>query len=165
MIHIDRLERYWLIAVGIVFGGFAAALLASVFIFGIRLPSPVGRIDPAKIDQTEFATPGLTQEATGAYTLRVVAKMWAFDLGKGVEKEGIIPVINIPVGSKLTIKATSKDVTHGFYLEQHDVNVMMLPGQISQVEVKFDRAGAYHIICHEYCGPGHHGMIAKIVVK
>lgn len=165
MIHIDRLERYWLIAVGIVFGGFAAALLASVFIFGIRLPSPVGRIDPAKIDQTEFATPGLTQEADGEYTLRVVAKMWAFDLGKGVEKEGTIPVISVPTGSKVTIKATSKDVTHGFYLEQHDVNVMMLPGQISQVEVKFDRAGAYHIICHEYCGPGHHGMIAKIVVK
>ncbi|MFZ9857615.1 MAG: hypothetical protein ACO3F2_04690 [Roseiflexaceae bacterium] len=31
MIHIDRLERYWLIAVGIVFGGFAAALLAFAY--------------------------------------------------------------------------------------------------------------------------------------
>lgn len=164
MIHIDRLERYWLIAVGIVFGGFAAALLASVFIFGIRLPSPVGRIDPTKIDQTEFATPGITQEAEGVYTLRIVAKMWSFNLGADVEKEGTIPVIHVPAGSKVTIKATSKDVTHGFYLEQHDVNVMMLPGQISQVEVKFDRVGSYHIICHEYCGPGHHGMIAKIVV-
>jgi cytochrome c oxidase subunit 2 len=165
MIHIDRLERYWLIAVGIVFGGFAAALLASVFVFGVRLPSPVGRIDPAKIDQTEFATPGLTEEFDGTYTLRIVAKMWSFDLGKDITKEGSIPVIAIPVGSNVTIKATSKDITHGLYLEQHSINVMMLPGQISQVEVKFDRPGKYHIICHEYCGPGHQGMIAAILVQ
>ena len=68
MIHIDRLERYWLIAVGIVFGAFSAALVASVLIFGVRLPSPVGRIDPQHLDQTEFATPGLTQTGAGAYT-------------------------------------------------------------------------------------------------
>ncbi|MBM4412152.1 MAG: hypothetical protein FJ040_01705 [Chloroflexi bacterium] len=43
-------------------------VIYSVFIFGIRLPSPVGRIDPTNIDQSEFATPGLTQEADGVYT-------------------------------------------------------------------------------------------------
>jgi cytochrome c oxidase subunit 2 len=160
MIQIDRLERYWLIAVGIVFGAFSAALVASVLIFGVRLPSPVGRIDPQHLDQTEFATPGLTQTGAGAYTLRVVAQMWRYDFGV----KGNLPNIQIPVGSKLTIAATSKDVTHGFYLEQHDVNVMMLPGQISQVEVMLNRPGTYHIICHEYCGPGHQGMIASIEV-
>lgn len=160
MIHIDRLERYWLIAVGIVFGGFAAALVASVLIFGVRLPSPVGRIDPQKLDQTEFATPGLTQTGANAYTLRVIAQMWRFDFGL----KGAMPTVQIPVDTKLTIIATSLDVTHGFYLENHDVNVMMLPGQISQVEVMLDRPGTYHIICHEYCGPGHQGMIAAIEV-
>jgi cytochrome c oxidase subunit 2 len=159
--HIDRLERYWIIAVGVVLGAFGAAIVASVVVFGVRLPSPVGRIDPAKIKESEFATPGLTQDGDHTYTLRVVAKMWKFDVGSKEPQ----PTIKIPAGSRLKIIATSLDVTHGFYVEQHDVNVMLLPGQISQVDVKFNNPGVFHIICHEYCGPGHQAMVAAIEVN
>ena len=34
--HIDRLERYWIIAVGVVLGAFGAAIVASVVVFGVR---------------------------------------------------------------------------------------------------------------------------------
>jgi cytochrome c oxidase subunit 2 len=159
--HIDRLERYWIIAVGVVMGAFLAAVVASVVVFGVRLPSPVGRIDPAKIKETEFANPGLTQDSEKAYTLIFVAKMWRFDFGT---KE-VQPVIKIPAGSTLKIKATSLDVTHGLYIEQHDANVMLLPGQISQLDLTFKKPGVYHIICHEYCGPGHQAMVAAIEVN
>ena len=159
--HIDRLERYWIIAVGVVFGAFAAAIVASVVVFGVHLPSPVGRIDPAKLAESEFANPGLTKDSEHAYTLRIVAKMWRFDVGSKEPQ----PTIKIPAGSSLKIVATSLDVTHGFYVEQHDVNVMLLPGQISQVEVVFNKPGTYHIICHEYCGPGHQAMVATIEVS
>ena len=37
--HIDRLERYWIIAVGVVFGAFAAAIVASVVVFGVHHPA------------------------------------------------------------------------------------------------------------------------------
>ncbi len=159
--HIDRLERYWIIAVGVVFGIFAAAIIASVVVFGVHLPSPVGRIDPAKIAESEFAHPGLTQDSDHAYTLHLVAKMWRFDVGSKEPQ----PTIKLPVGSKLTIIATSLDVTHGFYIEQHDVNMMLLPGQISEVVVTFNKPGVYHIICHEYCGPGHQAMVASIEIS
>jgi cytochrome c oxidase subunit 2 len=159
--HIDRLERYWIIAVGIVLGAFGAAIVASVVVFGVRLPSPVGRIDPAKISESEFATPGRTQDSERAYTLRIVAKMWRFDVGTKEPQ----PTIKIPAGSSLKIVATSLDVTHGLYVEQHDVNVMLLPGQISQVEVTFKKPGLYRIICHEYCGPAHQAMVATIEVN
>jgi cytochrome c oxidase subunit 2 len=42
---------------------------------------------------------------------------------------------------------------------------MLLPGQISQVEVTFNKPGVFHIICHEYCGPGHQAMVAAIEVN
>lgn len=161
MIHVDRYERMWFVIVGLLMGSFVAALVATSLVYGIHVPSPAGRIDPTQLDNTEFATPGLTQDGEKAYTLRVVAHMWKFDFGI----KGSMPSITIPAGSRVKILATAKDVTHGFYVEQHNVNVMLVPGQVSQVSLTFAKPGVYHIICHEYCGPGHQTMIAVINVQ
>jgi cytochrome c oxidase subunit 2 len=47
--------------------------------------------------------------------------------------------------------------------------MMVLPGQVSTLKAKFDRPGAYTVICHEYCGSGgavigHHTMYGQIIV-
>lgn len=157
--HIDQFEKYWLIAVFVVIGAFTAALFASVFIFGVRLPSPAERIDPRElapkqIDQTEFAEPGLRHMGDNQYTAHVLAQTWFFK-----PKE-----ICVPVGSDVTFFVTSKDVTHGFIIEEHNVNLMLIPGQVSRTKAPFNRVGEFRIICHEYCGSGHHTMIAKMIV-
>jgi cytochrome c oxidase subunit 2 len=45
------------------------------------------------------------------------------------------------------------------------VNMMVVPGQISKLTVRFDRPGEYLIVCHEYCGSGHHVMSGKVIVR
>lgn len=160
--YVDRLERYWIMAVATMLGAFVAALLASVFIFGITLPSPVGRVNPTQLESTEFAEPGLRSMGDNRYTLHAVARMWAFDVGQPVGKPA---EVRIPTGAEVTFVVTSKDVTHGFFIEQHNMNLMLLPGQIARESVTFKQPGTYHIVCHEYCGPGHQNMIATIIVE
>jgi cytochrome c oxidase subunit 2 len=160
--HIDRLERYWIIAVASALGIFAAALFASIVIFGVRMPSPVGRVDPQALDQTEFATPGLRSMGGNAYTAVIVAEMWRFNIGQPVSQDA---EIRVPRGSEVTFLITSKDVTHGLLIEHHNINLMLLPGQIGRETTRVDRPGTYHIICHEYCGPGHQRMVARIIVE
>jgi cytochrome c oxidase subunit 2 len=157
--HIDRLERYWLIAVFSVMGVFIAALLASVFIFGVRLPSTNEKIDPRslapkEIVNTEFAEPGLRHMGDNAYTAHFLAQTWFFKPDE----------ICVPVGADVSFAVTSKDVVHGFIIEGHNVNMMLVPGEISRTRASFNRVGTFRIICHEYCGSGHHTMIAKIIV-
>jgi cytochrome c oxidase subunit 2 len=41
---------------------------------------------------------------------------------------------------------------------------MLLPGQLSRVTRRFDQPGEYPMMCHEYCGIGHHIMGGKIIV-
>lgn len=161
MLHIDALERTWIIAVSAVLGIFMAALFASVFVFGIRLPSPVGRVDPRQLEQTDFSKLGLTNTAPGQYMLRMKAKMWQFDAGQALGQRA---ELHVPKGSRVTFELTSADVTHGVIVEEHDINLMVLPGQIARTSAAFNRPGTYHIICHEYCGGGHQGMYATIVV-
>ncbi len=65
----------------------------------------------------------------------------------------------------MTFISTSADVIHGLHIERTRVNVMLIPGQISKVEYTFDEPGEYLMICHEYCGSGHHLMYGKVIVE
>jgi cytochrome c oxidase subunit 2 len=80
---------------------------------------------------------------------------WAFD-----PKE-----IRVPVGSEVTFKITSRDVTHGMYVEKTNINIMIVPGQISEVTHVFDQPGTFAYVCHEYCGVGHQAMSGTIIVE
>jgi cytochrome c oxidase subunit 2 len=71
----------------------------------------------------------------------------------------------VPVGAKVTFVATSRDVTHGLYIGNTVVNMMMIPGQVGRFTYTFDRPGTYPILCHEYCGSGHHTMAGQVIVE
>jgi cytochrome c oxidase subunit 2 len=43
--------------------------------------------------------------------------------------------------------------------------MMLIPGQVSRNRYRFEQPGEYAIICHEYCGVGHHTMFGKVTVK
>jgi cytochrome c oxidase subunit 2 len=90
----------------------------------------------------------------------MVAQIWSF----------LPDRIEVPAGSEVTFHLTARDVTHGFKLEGTNVNVMVLPGQISTLKATFDKPGTYDFICHEYCGYvagstiGHHTMYGQLTV-
>jgi cytochrome c oxidase subunit 2 len=119
-------------------------------------------VDPTRLDATEFANPGLRSDGGSRYTLTVVGRMWRFDVG---QRTGQPAELRVPAGSEITFVATSADVVHGFQVEDHNVNLMLIPGQISRKTAVFDQPGTYRILCHEYCGPGHHTMVAAVVVE
>lgn len=162
---IDRFEKGWLTAVFITLGAFTAALLVGVLLFGVRLPAPVERLDPQNLTNTDFANPGLRRVGTNRYELYMTAKMWSFDAGREFGPAGAPPKIIIPVGSSVQINVTSIDVMHGFYVEEHAVNLELVPGQVARINQRFNKPGAYKIICNHYCGTGHQIMYGEIVVQ
>ena len=85
----------------------------------------------------------------------MVGQVWSFTPNE----------IRVPVGSTVTLVATSRDVIHGLFIPGVNVNVMLIPGQISRVTAHFARVGEYFIACHEYCGLGHHTMGGKVIVE
>jgi cytochrome c oxidase subunit II len=89
------------------------------------------------------------------YQVYAVAQMWQFQPAQ----------IEVPVGSEVDFFVTSKDVVHGFHINDKDVNMMAVYGNINKTTVKFDKAGIYKIVCHEYCGIGHQSMEAEVIVN
>ena len=46
-----------------------------------------------------------------------------------------------------------------------NANTMLVPGYISQFTTVFSKPGDYLIVCHEFCGNGHHVMSGRLIVE
>ncbi|MDX1631882.1 MAG: cytochrome c oxidase subunit II [Thermoanaerobaculia bacterium] len=133
-----------------------AALFYASAVMGIHLPGREGELDPEEIASTPpFDDPGLRRVAPKEYEAVVVGKVWQFDPRE----------IRVPVGSKVTFIATSPDVIHGFHVQGTRINMMLIPGQISKTSYRFQIPGEHLILCHEYCGFGHHLMYGNLIVE
>ena len=157
-IHVDKWEVAWIRVSAIFLTIFGLAIIGSSFAYGIQLPTAYERINPNTLLDpavSRFAEPGLRELAPGKYEAYIRAQVWVF-----VPNE-----IRIPRGSSVTFYVTSLDVQHGFKVTDTNINMMVLPGQVSKLTAHFDEAGVFDIICHEYCGISHHTMYGQIIVE
>lgn len=154
--HIDLYEKFWLWGAALIIVVFLFSIGATVTGQALQPPSNVETIDPRTVPtDPRFAEPGVTINADGSATVRVIALMFGFIPGE----------IRVPRAVPVTFRITSPDVIHGFQIVQTNGNTMVVPGYVSQFTTRFDRAGEYLIVCNEFCGLGHHGMFAKMFVE
>lgn len=155
--HMHKYEKIWLIfGVGaLVF--FLSTIGVSAFYLGNKPASCLTTINPTKVDQTKpFNTPGLH---------KVEGKDWDYELVFVAQTFSYNPAqVKVPLGAKVRVIATTKDVVHGFEVAGTNINMMLEPGYVSEYTTTFDKAGEYLVVCNEYCGAGHHLMSAKIEV-
>jgi len=88
----------------------------------------------------------------------VKARQWAWELSDQTAR----------VGEVIEFRVTSEDVNHGFalYDEQQRMvaQIQAMPGFVNKVRYQFTAPGVYKVLCLEYCGVAHHGMVADIQV-
>lgn len=79
----------------------------------------------------------------------------------------IVPAV-LPAHEEVRFDVTSVDVNHGFGVYDLDDRLMaqtqVLPGREQRLQVTFDEPGRYRILCLEFCGVGHHRMVAQLEV-
>lgn len=149
-------EKAFLITGAVVLVLCAAALVYATLGMGMHLPGRVAQIDPSKVYQTApFNSPGVRQTGAGRYEVVLVAQAWAFMPSE----------IRVPRDAEITFTATSADVIHGLEIERTRVNMMLIPGQVGRLTHTFHEPGEYLLLCHEYCGMGHHTMYGKVIVE
>lgn len=153
--HVDPYERGWIIASIVLLVIFAAVITVSGFAMGIQVPGPAGTVDPKTVAQeAPWSTPGLRQLAPDRYEAYILAQIWRWDP----------PEITVPAGSLVTFYVTSTDVQHGFAIDGTNINMQIVPGQVSVLSHLFTTPGEYLWVCHEYCGAGHAAMSGKVIV-
>jgi cytochrome c oxidase subunit 2 len=154
--NVDFYEKIWMWLAAAIVVLFLGLVGAATFAEGIRPPSHVETIDPSKVFQdprfSRIGTP--TELPDGTIEVQVAVIMFAF-----VPNE-----IRVPPGRRIRFRMTSADVTHGFMIAGTNANTMIVPGYISQFTTVFDAPGDLLLVCHEFCGNGHHAMHGRVIV-
>lgn len=156
-IHIDPLEKRWIWVVGGIVGLTIGIQVFYAATAAIHPPSNVEVIDSAKLHLSEeFAEDklGVKKEADGSYTVTMVAARYGF----------YPQSIEVPINTPVKLRIASLDVLHGLHVPYSNLNVMVVPGYVSEVHTRFTKSGDFPMICNEYCGLGHDYMYAKVHV-
>lgn len=74
-------------------------------------------------------------------------------------------VIRVKQGENVVLDVSSKDVEHGFEVEDLGINEPIQPGKPAQISLDTSKKGEFLVDCSILCGPGHDDMTAKIVVE
>jgi cytochrome c oxidase subunit 2 len=152
--RVDRYERYWMIAVGVILTIFFATVAVAAVGGTMMPPSHVETIDPtAALSDARFRQQGVWVDRAGRVEATVVATAFTW----------LPAAMTVPANTPVTFHITSIDVVHGFEIVRTDGQTMAIPGYVSQFTERF-APGEYLILCNEYCGVGHHLMSGKMTV-
>lgn len=73
--------------------------------------------------------------------------------------------IRLRRGEHYTLSFYAVDVMHGVSLIQDgSLSGILIPGTPTDMAIQVDKAGEVQVRCSEYCGAGHHIMMATLVV-
>ncbi len=144
----DKSEKLALGLSSVLLVVFFGAIMYAAVAKDIDVPTCITDMDP-------FTTDTLFQTGPDTYELQMVARMWAFQPS----------TVRLPVGSTVDLYVTSQDIIHGFKIEEHNVNLMAVPGAINYIRVRFDKPGEFLFACHEFCGAAHHTMAGRVIIE
>jgi cytochrome c oxidase subunit 2 len=102
--------------------------------------------------------PYTSSDGPAAIVVQASGHQWAWEMSPAT----------VPAGQPIEIHVTGADVNHGFgvYDTNHRLvtQTQAMPGFTNVIRHTFTTPGTYRILCLEYCGLGHHTMVAQLVV-
>lgn len=153
----NRYEKIWIGFSVVMVVTFLALIAYFAFVTGFQVPHKAEVIDPRAVGQDErFSSPRVVEVVPGKkYEVYLVARMWNFNPRE----------IEVPEGAEVKFIITSPDVVHGFEVVGTNVNGMVLPGYVTVITTRFNKAGEFLMVCNEYCGSPHYTMSGKLTVR
>ena len=73
--------------------------------------------------------------------------------------------ITLKQGETVTLRLTTEDVTHGFFMKALGIDAVVEPGKPTEVTITPQTTGSFTTICDHFCGEGHGNMHMKIIVE
>jgi cytochrome c oxidase subunit 2 len=94
-----------------------------------------------------------------AMPITAIGKMWEwiFDYGNGIRSKNLV----VPVNKPIRLDLRSEDVNHSLFIPAFRVKEDVIPGYENFLWFIPTVEGEYEILCTEYCGLLHAGMLTK----
>jgi cytochrome c oxidase subunit 2 len=134
----------------IVVGGIIlpAIILVAVFAYTLR-------------DMIALAGP----DQPAAVTIDVIGHQWWWEVKYPDDDVTTANEIHVPVGEPVTIRLTTGDVIHSFWVPELISKRDLIPGRDNDIWLQADQAGAYRGQCAEFCGVQHAFMAFLVIAE
>ena len=153
--QIAKWERRWIAVSGLMSLTFVILIAYNLATEGGHIAQVAARGTPdTLLSRQLFAEPGLRITGPGQAQVAIVAQAFNF----------VPERIRVPVDTEVTFYLTARDVIHGWQVVNTNLNVEVIPGEISVLRYTFTRPGTYLTVCNQYCGIGHQNMLGAIEV-
>ena len=96
-------------------------------------------------------------------TIRVVGRMWWWEVHYPEHGIATANEIHIPIGQRIRVEVESADVIHSFWVPPLNGKRDMIPGLRSVTWLQADEPGEYRGQCAEYCGDQHAKMAFLVI--
>jgi cytochrome c oxidase subunit 2 len=90
-----------------------------------------------------------------ALTVEIIGHRWWFEIRYPAQHITTANELHVAVGQPVTLKLTSADVIHSFWVPQIQQKTDMIPGRVNTTWLEVSRPGVYTGECAEYCGLEH----------
>lgn len=129
----------------------------------------ITKVSSRDMKETFWKFPG---EGEDIVKIQVLAQQWAWNFryagadGEFNTADDVVTLndMRVPVGKKVMIQMTSKDVIHAFYLPNARIKADAIPGRFAKLWFDANKPGQYEIACAEMCGNHHYLMKAGLTV-
>lgn len=153
--QIAKWERRWIAVSGLMSLVFVILIAYNLATEGDHIAQVAARGTPETLlSRQMFAEPGVRITGPGTAQVSIVAQAFSF----------VPERVRVPVDTEVTFYLTSRDVIHGWQVVNTNLNVEVIPGEISVLRYTFTRPGSYLTVCNQYCGVGHQNMLGAIEV-
>jgi cytochrome c oxidase subunit II len=97
-----------------------------------------------------------------AMNITAIGRMWEweFDYGNGMRSKELV----LPVNKAVRVALKSEDVNHSLFIPAFRVKEDVIPGYDNYLWFVPTMVGEYEILCTEFCGLMHSGMLSKAKV-
>ena len=100
--------------------------------------------------------------------INVTGQQWWWEYDYPVQEGITKPIITsgqlvIPVGKKVLLRETSRDVIHSYWIPALNGKKDAVPGRINLLRIEADKPGIYAGQCTEFCGLSHANMRMEAV--
>jgi cytochrome c oxidase subunit 2 len=111
----------------------------------------------------------LAKRPSDAFVVRVTGQQWWWEFtypdingasGRPLVTSGEMV---IPVGAKVQLDITSRDVIHSFWIPALNGKRDAVPGRVQPLRIEADQPGEYFGQCTEFCGLSHANMRQKVI--
>ena len=104
-------------------------------------------------------------ETAESLTIEVVGHQWWWEVHYPQQDITTANEIHIPTDQPVTLRLTSNDVIHSFWVPELHGKLDLIPGRTNSFWLQADEAGEYWGLCAELCGVQHAKMLLVVAAR